>query len=82
MRLAFPYLVVPLGEVEGDRDESVNLMVFAVDHDRNVAAFHWFGGKDHAKRGFEAAQGGDLWFGDTSFGDFHHFCVVCFLVFF
>ena len=74
-------LVVLLGEVERDRDESVQLVVFAVDHDTNVAVFSWFGGGDHAKGGFEAAEGGNLWFGDTTFGDFYHFCVVCVLIF-
>ena len=69
-------LVVPLGEVEGDRYESVHVVFFAIDHDRNVAAFFWFGGGDHTKGGFEAAEGGDLWFGDTTFGDFTHFVCV------
>ena len=53
-------LVVPLGEAEGDRNEHVDVVGFAVDHDANVAAFLGFGGGDHAKGGFEASEGGDL----------------------
>jgi hypothetical protein len=51
---------------------------FAVAIDLNVAAFAGFGGEDHALGGFEAAEGGDLWFGGSfgSFGDFHHFDVL------
>ena len=47
-------------------------MEFAVDCDLNVAAWFGFGGGDHAKGGFEASEGGDLWFGG-SFGDFGGF---------
>ena len=55
-------------------------MGFAVYLDANVAVFLGFGGGDHALGGFEAAQGGDLWFGGSfgsfgSFGDFDHFGV-------
>ena len=48
-------LIVPLGEVEGDRDESVQ-DAFAIDLDANVAVFAWFGGGDHTKGGFEASK--------------------------
>jgi len=66
-------LVVPLFEGEGARHEHVDVVVFAVGHDANVAAFSGFGGGDDAKGGFESAEGGDLWLGG-SFGSFHHFC--------
>ena len=71
-------LVVPLGEAEGDRHEYVDVVGFAVAKDANVAAFFGFGGGDHAKGGFEAAEGGDLWFGGSfcsfgGFGGFDHF---------
>ena len=55
-------LVVPLGKAEGDRHEHVDLVVFAVDLDANVAALSGFGGGDDASGGFEAAEGGDLCF--------------------
>ena len=66
-------LVVPLGEAEGARHHSVDVVEFAVYSDANVAVFCGFGGGDHAKGGLESAQGGDLWFGG-SFGSFYHFC--------
>jgi len=70
-------LVVPLFEAGGDRHEHVDVVVFAVDHDANVAAFGGFGGGDDAKGGLEATEGGDLWFGGSfgSFGSFDHFGV-------
>jgi len=52
-------LVVSLGEGEGDRHEYVDLVVFAVAKDANVAAFGGFGGGDDAIGGFEATEGGD-----------------------
>ena len=69
-------LVVPLGEAESARHEYVDVVLFAVATDLNVAAFHGFGGGDNASGGFEAPEGGDLWFGGIvfgSFGDFDHF---------
>ena len=71
-------LVVPLFEAEGDRHEHVDLVVFAVATDGNIAAFFWFGGGDDASGGFESPEGGDLWFGGSfgNFGGFDHFWFV------
>jgi len=52
-------LVVSLGEAEGDRHEHVDVVVFAVDSDFNVAAFSGFGGGDDARGGLESSEGGD-----------------------
>ena len=78
-------LVVPLFEAEGDRHEHVDVVVFAVDMDLNVAAFGGFGGGDDAPGGFVSPEGGDLWFGGSfgsfsSFGSFDHFWFVLWLI--
>ena len=64
-------LVVLFGEGKGDRHESVDEEMLAVNLASNVAIFTGFGGGDHAHGRFEAAEGGDLWFGG-SFGSFDH----------
>ena len=71
-------LVVSLVEGEGDRHHPVDVVEFAVDCDLNVAAWFGFGGGDHAKGGFEASEGGDLWFGGSfgDFGGFDHLFVI------
>ena len=52
-------LALAPGQVEGLRDEDVDVVVFAVDHDVTVAALHGSGGLDDAPGVLEASEGGD-----------------------
>ena len=52
-------LALAPGQVEGLRDEDVDEVVFAVDHDGTVAVFVGSGGFDDALGVLEASEGGD-----------------------
>ncbi len=49
-------LIVPLRQLEGDRDESVQLVALFFYLDLNVAAFGGFGCGDHAPGRFKASK--------------------------